>query len=126
MPIPPITNETAALLARILPPDGKVSTPHTDAVYALVEPLHDFLHQIDDELTEVDRLRRLADRAEDAPYAYAFFERIKQTVDAARRQSQDVLAALDALTDTKFQLDEYARQMQASLESHYERTNGAS
>lgn len=121
MPLPPLTKETLELLDAISPPHGKTTTAHTDSVYEAIEPIHGMLEGIRDTLANIDRLRRAADRTEEGDYAYAFFERIKQTVDAASRQSRDTLAHLDQLTDTLFQMDRYGIEMRASLETHLDR-----
>jgi hypothetical protein len=119
--MPPLTSQTLALLLAIAPEKGKSSTARTDALYASVEPLQEVLEDVLDKLSDVDKLRRAADRAEDNPEGYVFFERIKQTVDAAQRQVREALAIMDALTDTLFQLDKYGADMRASLETHDER-----
>jgi hypothetical protein len=121
MTLPPLTTETCALLAAIVPAKGKITTERTDAIYATVEPIQSAMEDVLSRINAVDRLRRAADRTEEAGYAYSFFERIKQTVGAADRQCKDALASLDALTDTLFQMDRYGLEMQHSLVTHDER-----
>lgn len=118
MTLPPLTTQTQALLDAIVPVAGKHTTARTDALYSSVEPLQEVLEDVLNKLSDVDKLRRAADRAEENPDGYVFFERIKQTVDAAQRQCREALAAMDTLTDTLFQLDRYGAEMQTSLETH--------
>jgi len=121
MPLPPLTAQTLALLAAIVPEDGKDTTAHTDSLYGLVEPMQSTIEHVMAKLNDVDKLRRAADRTEEQEVAYMFFERIKQTGEAAQRQCRDALAQLDALTDTLFQMDHYALDMRRSLEEHVAR-----
>ncbi len=121
MPKPPLTEQTTTLLSEICPAEGKVSSTHTDTVYEMVEPLHGVLEAVEARLRQVDVLRRAADRTEEGPYAYAFFERIKQTVASAQTKCRDALSMIDGLTDTLFQLDEIGREMNTSLETHEQR-----
>ena len=118
MALPPLTTQTLALLTAIAPERGRKTTDRTDALYASVEPLQEVLENVLDKLSDVDKLRRAADRAEDNAEGYVFFERIKQTVDAAQRQCRDALATVDTLTDTLFQLDRYGAEIRESLETH--------
>ncbi len=119
---PPITPETTALLALLVPPTGATTTAHTDALYAMAAPLHEVLQHVQDKFRAVDRAIRLANGTENQEYAYAFFERLRQTVLAGEAQVKDALAAVDALADTCFQFDRYALEMDHSLDTYEERT----
>jgi len=111
-----LSAETQALLAAIVPDEGKISTAHTDALYEQTAPIHDALEHVRAKIAEVQRLRRKADATEEDEYGYSFFERIKQTCDAAERISRETLNAVDALRDVCFQLDSYALDMARSIE----------
>jgi hypothetical protein len=115
---PPLTKETQALLALILPPTGVKTTPSTDALYAAVQPLHALIHQVATRIADVQQARRLADAAETADYAYAFFNRIKNVLEGMDRELKAAEHAIDALTESSFQLDGYALAMQESLDTH--------
>ena len=118
---PPITPETQALLDALTPPQGSESSTHTDTLSALVEPIHAALEHIEDHLRTIKRQLRAADRAENAGYAHEFFNRFKETTKAAERQAVEAIAALEALTNTMFQMDQYATEMNKSLDTHYTR-----
>lgn len=118
---PPIAPETQALLDLILPPTGSDTTEDTDKLYALVQPLHEALAAAELRIMQVLQAVRKADAAEDNAYAYAFFEQIKQSVQALDREIKSAANNIDAATLSAWQLDRYARSMDVSLESHLER-----
>ena len=111
----PITPASEALLNALVPAEGSVSTDHTDAIYDLLQPIHDVLAATDAHWQAVDVLRLAADRVEENPQVYGWFERIKQTVDAARRINADAKRSVEAISDVCFQLDTYAREMREQL-----------
>jgi len=111
----PMTPESEAFLNALVPADGKVSTDHTDAVYDLLVPIHGVLAETEAHLQAIDALRLAADRAEDNPQVYGWFERFKQTIDAARRLNADAKRSVEAISDVCFQLDTYAREMRAQV-----------
>lgn len=110
-----MTPESAALFNALVPVEGSVTTDHTDAIYGLLEPLHDVLDTMDSHLQALDKLRRAADRTEDDPKIYGWFERIKQSVDSGRRKTADAKRSLEELSDLCFQLDTYAVHMRDTL-----------
>lgn len=112
-----LTKETQALIAAIYPGDGKVSSAHTDTLYAQTGPLHDALELVRAKIADVQALRRKADAVEEDEFAYSFFERIKQTGDAAERLARDAANAIDGLRDACFQLDSYAVEMFNAIET---------
>ena len=116
---PPIAPETQTLLDKLTPPAGRESTAHTDTLYAMIEPLHTAVEHLEDKLRKMKRDLRAADRAENAEYAHSFFNRFKNSIAAAEKQAADAIAALGALTDTAFQIDKYALEMNKSLDTHY-------
>lgn len=111
----PMTKESEAFLNALVPAEGSVSTDHTDAVYDLLVPLHEVLAKTEAHLQTIDALRIAADRAEDNPQVYGWFERFKQTIDAARRLNADAKKAVEAISDVCFQLDTYAVEMRETL-----------
>lgn len=115
------TEKTLALLELIHPPEGATTTPHTDDLYAALEPLHDILTKQITRVAEIQRVR-LAMNASDAP-DYEFFadERVKQTCDALTRELRAGMDALDRAANTAFQLDQVAIEMRASITSREQR-----
>jgi hypothetical protein len=115
-----MTPESQELLDALIPADGAVTTDITEEIYGLIEPLHAILDRVDTHLQEIDRLRRAADRAENDPKVYGWFERFKQTVDAGRRINGEAKRGIEAISDLCFQLDGYATEMRDTLERKYE------
>lgn len=111
----PMSPESEAFLNALVPAEGKVSTDHTDAVYDLLVPIHGVLAETEAHLQAIDALRIAADRAEDNPQVYGWFERFKQTIDAARRLNADAKRSVEAISDVCFQLDTYAREMREQI-----------
>jgi hypothetical protein len=110
-----MTPESQAFLDAMVPAEGSVSTDHTDAVYDLLRPIHDVLAATEAHWQAIDALRLAADRVEENPQVYGWFERFKQTIDAARRINAEAKRAVEAISDVCFQLDTYAREMRAQL-----------
>lgn len=92
-----------------------MSTDHTNAVYDLLVPIHSVLGETEKHLQSIDALRIAADRAEENPQVYGWFERFKQTIDAARRLNADAKRSVEAISDVCFQLDTYANEMRSQL-----------
>lgn len=118
---PAVTNATQAFLDAVTPPKGSATTPHTDSLYEMVEPIHAVIEHMEDRVRELARLLRAADRVENGEHAHAFFNRFRESFKAAARQATDILNALRELTDTAFQIDSYALDMNTSLDTHDER-----
>lgn len=116
-----MTPESEAFLNALVPAEGAVTTDLTEEVYALLDPLHEVLDKVEGHLQEIDRLRRKADAAEANPQIYGWFERFKQTIDAARRLNADAKKAVEAISDVCFQLDNYAREMRETITTKYEK-----
>ena len=110
-----MTKESEALLNALVPAVGATTTDHTEAIYAALEPLHVILDTVEIHITEIDRFRRAADRAETDARVWGWFERFKQSIDAARRLNGDAKRSLEALSDLAFQMDDYACQMRETL-----------
>jgi len=110
-----MTPEPTAFLNALVPATGETTTDHTEAIYGLLEPLHGVLDRVEGHVSEIDRLRRAADRAEENPAVYGWFERFKQSIDAARRLNTDAKRAVEALSDLAFQMDAYAVSMRDTL-----------
>lgn len=113
--------ESETFLNALVPTAGAVSTDLTEEVYALLDPLHVVLDKVELHLQEIDRLRRKADAVEDDPKIYGWFERFKQTIDAARRLNGDAKRAVEAISDVCFQLDNYARDMRETITTKYDK-----
>lgn len=111
-----MTPESEALFNALVPAPGSVSTDHTDAIYDLLVPLHDVIDKMDGHLAAIDRLRRAADRAENDPQVYGWFERFKQNVDAGKVKTAAAKRALEDLSDLCFQMDSYAVHMRETME----------
>lgn len=111
----PMTPESKAFLDALVPSEGAVSTDHTDAVYDLLVPIHKVLADTEAHFQAIDALRIAADRAEENPQVYGWFERFKQSIDAGRRLNADAKRAVEAISDLCFQLDTYAREMREVL-----------
>lgn len=106
-----MTPESEALLNALVPAEGSVTTDHTDAIYDLLEPLHQTLDKAESHFQALDALRRAADRVEDDPTIYGWFERIKQSIEAGRTKAMNAKRALEEISDLCFQLDSYAIHM---------------
>lgn len=111
----PMTPESAAFLNALVPAEGSVSTDHTDAVYDLLVPIHKVLADTEAHFQAIDALRIAADRVEENPQVYGWFERLKQSIDAGRRLNADAKRSVEAISDLCFQLDTYAREMREQL-----------
>lgn len=118
---PPLHAHTCALHEHLLPTDGKARTDRTQKLHDLAEPLHDAFEQVEDELRAIRRKLRKAITAETHMQGTAFFERIKQTCDAADRQMTNAREELSSLTATMAQLDRYALEWKASNDSWHQR-----
>lgn len=110
-----MTKESEAFLNALVPAEGSVATDHTDAIYALLEPLHDVLDRMDAHLQAIDKLRRAADRVEENPKVYGWFERFKQNIDAGRLKAANAKRALEDISDLCFSLDSYAIEMRTEM-----------
>jgi hypothetical protein len=100
------TTESAALLAAITPEAGKGTTAGTDAFYVATASIHDAIATLLARVAMVQGLRRAADAVEEDPSVFVFFERIKQTLDAAERIGRNAADAVDRCRDVAFQLDQ--------------------
>lgn len=113
---PTIAPETQALLDAVVPPDGALTSPSTETMYTLVQPIHDVVSVAHARISAVEILRRKADAAENDPNVFALFERIKQTNSAILRIATEASDALDRLTDAMLQLDDVGNQTKRSVD----------
>lgn len=110
-----VTKESQAFLAAVMPDEGRMTTPATDALYAATRPFHDLLAEQMDRITGLERLLREADSVEERDYVFGFFEQFRQTFGALRTNLTIALATIDKITDQSFQLDTYAATMRYAL-----------
>ena len=111
-----ITPETAALVALILPPPGSPSSPDTDKLYQMVEPVHEVIETELARLVVIQKARRVADSKESADYA-SFFHMIDGQCITLARQLNEAASALELACNTSLQIDKLALEMKSSLDT---------
>lgn len=118
---PPLHPHTVDLHQHLLPPEGKVRSARTERVLALITPLHDAFEEIEDQLRETRRKLRRARAEETHIQGTAFFERFKQSCDAADRVMNAVREGITELEQIAVQFDRYAVEWKQSNDSYVTR-----
>jgi hypothetical protein len=114
------TPETLALIAVLAPSDGS-GKAHTETLYAMSEQIHDALETLRTRIADIEKALRIADRAEEDPRLYGWFEQFKVRADGFDLAARTLRADVQRLTDAAVQLDDAGRDFRTAVETHEDR-----
>jgi hypothetical protein len=118
---PTLKPETNKIIDLALPTSESGRSEHTEAAFALAQPLHNAIDHVHDKMTAVLRAVRRARAVETHDHAVGMFNRIQNSCEAALLQVKAAELALDHVTNACRNLDDCMLEWKKSLDTYDER-----